>query len=78
MYISLQSGLDVGMAQPGLYVLHVSAGFNQDRGVGVPQGMIIKGKQQFLVDHPGAIFEGVRGSVFAVFCYANHTHTGKG
>lgn len=78
MYISLQSGLYVGMAQPGLHVLHVSAGFNQDRGVGVPQGMIIKGKQQFLVDHPGAIFEGVRGSVFAVFCYADHTHTGKG
>ena len=62
MYIGLQGGLDVGVAQPGLYVLHVSAGFDQYRGVGVPQGVVIKGKQQFLVDHPGTILEIGRAS----------------
>ena len=78
MHIGLQGGLNVGVAEPGLYVLHISAGFNQDRGVGVPQGMIIKSKKQFLVDHPCTILEGIRGSVFSVFRYADHTDTEQG
>ena len=51
MHIGLQCCLDVGMPQAGLYILHIGAGFNQNRGVGVPQGMVIKSKQQFLVDY---------------------------
>lgn len=44
----------------------------------LPQGMKIKCKQQFLVDYPGTILEGICGSVFAVFRYADHTDMGQG
>ena len=36
MHISLQRGLDVGMAEPNLHIFYIGAGFDQDRGVGVP------------------------------------------
>ncbi len=55
MYISLQRGLDVGMSQPDLYVLHISPGFNQDGGMSVTK-LVEATNGHFLVEAENEIW----------------------
>lgn len=40
--ISLERGLDILVAKPCLYILHVRAALDQYGGVGVPEGVVVK------------------------------------
>ena len=78
VHIGLQRSLDICVAKADLHVLYICPGFNEQGGMGMPQGVVVKGKQQLLMNHPCTELEGVRGGVFPVFGDTDHPDAGQG